>query len=271
MGKPIGDKGLELIKSFEGCYLNAYKDIVGVWTIGYGHTGKVDGKAIKTGMKITKEKASELLRADVQKHADYVDNGNYCPVTKKLNANQRDALISFCFNVGPGNLKKLCTGRSIKEISTAILQYDHAGGRVVAGLTKRRKAEKALFDAAVKKTTTTTATKKYNYPNKTYKTYTQKLFRQDLQIYFGCKSTTGNFTQELLGKTITLSKKTNATKGIVKFVQKYLKGLGYYDGTFTKVFDANTEKAVKKYQKSFGGVADGEITAKKKTWEKLLK
>ena len=74
MATPVGTKGLELVKEFEGCYLTAYKDIVGVWTIGYGHTGKVDGKAISKGMIITQAKANSLLKADLQAHANYVDN-----------------------------------------------------------------------------------------------------------------------------------------------------------------------------------------------------
>lgn len=61
----ISEKGLNLVKEFEGCYLNAYKCPAGVWTIGYGHTGSVDNKKIVLGMKITSAKATELLKADV--------------------------------------------------------------------------------------------------------------------------------------------------------------------------------------------------------------
>lgn len=273
MGKPIGDKGLKLVQEFEGCYLNAYKDIVGVWTIGYGHTGKVNGKAIASGMKITKEQASELLRADLQEHANYVDNPSFCPVTKSLNANQRDALISFCFNVGPGNLKKLCTGRTVSQIADGILNYDHAGGKVVKGLTRRRQAERALYLTKVATVTTTEIKKEksYNYDGKTYKTYTKSLFIKDLQTYFDCRTINGKFTDELYNKTITLSKSSNSKKGIIKFLQKYLKNLGYYQGDITKIFDANMEKTVKKYQQEKKLTSDGIITAKNATWKSLLK
>lgn len=263
MAKTIGKEGLELVKHFEGCYLTAYQDIVGVWTIGYGHTGTVDGKKITKGMKITNTKADSLLVKDLQQHANYVDNANFCPVTKKLNDNQRDALISFCFNVGPGNLKKLCANRTISEIGNHITDYDHAGGKVVAGLTRRRKEEQKLFKKAIPHT--------YNFTEKKYPDYTKKLFREDLQYALKCGTKNGTYTPELLKATVTLSTEKNTDHLIVRFVQKYLRHLGMYDEVPTKKFDANTKKAVKKFQKAFMDKPDGIMDAGKTTWKELIK
>ncbi len=144
MGKPIGKEALEMIKSFEGCRLQAYKCPAGVWTIGYGHTA-----GVKQGQVITQAQADAYLIADCQKFADYVDNFTYVPITKNLNDNQRDALISFAYNCGAGRLRTLCKRRTAAQIAEAILLYNKAGGKVLAGLTKRRKAERELFLRAV--------------------------------------------------------------------------------------------------------------------------
>ena len=141
MSKKIGHAGLELIMSFEGCRLTAYKPVATekYYTIGYGHYG-LD---VKRDMKISKAQAEAYLIADCQKFADYVDNKTYVPIT--LNTNQRDALISFAYNCGPGNLKKLCVGRTPAQIAEKLLAYNKAGGKVLNGLTRRREAERALF------------------------------------------------------------------------------------------------------------------------------
>lgn len=144
MSKPIGKEALEMIKQFEGCRLTAYKCPAGVWTIGYGHTA-----GVKEGQTITQAQADAFLISDCQKFADYVDNPAYVPITASLNDNQRDALISFAYNCGAGNLKTLCKGRTAVQISSAILLYNKAGGTVLPGLTKRRRAEQKLFNTPV--------------------------------------------------------------------------------------------------------------------------
>ena len=78
-----------------------------------------------------------------------MDNPAYCPLTAQLNANQRDALISFTFNCGAGCLKTLCKGRSLPQICTAMALYDKSNGKPLAGLTRRRKAEQELFNTPV--------------------------------------------------------------------------------------------------------------------------
>lgn len=135
----ISNTGLLLIKSFEGLRTKAYRDSVGVLTIGYGHT-----KGVTEGQTITEEQATEFLRQDVataEKSVNkWVDHYN-------LNQNQFDALVSFTFNCGGGNLTKLVDkgNRTLDEIATKILAYNKAGGKELAGLTRRRKAEQKLF------------------------------------------------------------------------------------------------------------------------------
>lgn len=147
MSRPIGAAGLALIKRFEGCRLTAYKPVPTekYWTIGWGHYGP----DVCQGDRITQVEADAMLAADCQRFADAVDNPAYCPLTAQLNDNQRDALISFAFNCGEGNLKKLCRGRTLPEICAAMEKYVLAGDKVLQGLVRRRKAEQELFKTPV--------------------------------------------------------------------------------------------------------------------------
>ena len=148
MSKPIGAAGLALIKRFEGCRLTAYKPVPTekYWTIGWGHYGP----DVREGDRITQAEADAMLAGDCQRFANAVDDPGYVPLTDKLNANQRDALISFAFNCGVGNLKTLCKGRSLPQICTGMEKYNKAGGKVLVGLTRRRAAEQALFTTPIK-------------------------------------------------------------------------------------------------------------------------
>jgi len=137
----ISNKGLDLIKKFEGCRLKAYKDPAGVPTIAYGHTA-----GVKMGDTITQEQADELLRDDLviyEGKVDKYDNKYH------WNQNQFDALVSFAYNIGSIDQLTSNGRRSIKTISDKILEYNKAGGKKLEGLVRRRKAEKALFDEAV--------------------------------------------------------------------------------------------------------------------------
>ena len=147
MSRPIGAAGLALIKRFEGCRLTAYKPVPTekYWTIGWGHYGP----DVREGDRITQAEADAMLAADCQRFADAVDNPAYCPLTARLNDNQRDALISFAFNCGEGNLKKLCLGRTLSEICADMKKYVLAGDKVLQGLVRRREAEQALFNSPV--------------------------------------------------------------------------------------------------------------------------
>lgn len=133
----INEKGLNLIKNFEGCRLTAYKCPAGILTIGYGHTGS----DVKAGMTITKEKANELLRKDLERFEKSVS----ATVKLPLNENQFSALVSFTYNCGVGNLRTLIKNRNIKQIGDSILKYNKAGGKILSGLVKRRSAEHNLF------------------------------------------------------------------------------------------------------------------------------
>lgn len=147
MGLNISSNGLKIIKKYEGCRLTAYKCPAGVWTIGYGHT-----KGVKQGMTITQAKADAYLEADCKTFVKAV-NKYYGKGKNKyqFNQNQFDALVSFTYNCGAGNLKILLNGgkRSIAEISKAIPKYTRANGKVLKGLANRRADEKNLFDKKV--------------------------------------------------------------------------------------------------------------------------
>jgi GH24 family phage-related lysozyme (muramidase) len=132
------DKGLELIKKYEGCKLVVYLDPIGIPTVGYGHTkGLTKGMV---GKRISQAEADNFLRQDLVV-AEKAVSGLKLP----LNQNQFDALVSFAFNCGTGNLKKLCSGRTITQIGNAIPLYNKAGGKVLTGLTRRRNSEKQLY------------------------------------------------------------------------------------------------------------------------------
>lgn len=134
-------KGISLIKEFEGLSLDAYLCSAGVLTIGYGHTG-----GVQKGDRITAKKAEELLQDDLKKF----ENGVLRLVRVPLNQNQFDALVSFAFNLGVGNLGKSTllrklNDRDFKGAATEFVRWNKAGGRELDGLTRRRNAEAELF------------------------------------------------------------------------------------------------------------------------------
>jgi GH24 family phage-related lysozyme (muramidase) len=135
------EKGIELIKSFEGCRLVGYNCPAGVPTIGYGHTGKVNGRPVKAGMKITQKTADKLLKTDLKKFEKEVSKfPNYM-----WSQNEFDALVSFAYNIGSINQLTELGLRSKKVIAQKIPLYNKGGGQVLSGLTKRRLAEQKLF------------------------------------------------------------------------------------------------------------------------------
>lgn len=143
------EKGIALIKKFEGCRLTAYPDPGtggAPWTIGYGWTFLVDGKPIKPGMTINQATADRLLKTGLVSY----ENAVLKLVRIKLNQNQFDALVSFAYNVGTLALStstllmKLNAG-DINSAANEFLRWNKAGGRVLPGLIRRREAERALF------------------------------------------------------------------------------------------------------------------------------
>lgn len=138
----INEEGLELIKSFEGLRLKAYRDQVGVWTIGYGHTGP----EVTQGYTVTEDEANSLFEADIEKF----ESGVVDLVLPLLNSNQFSALVSFAYNLGIGSLKRstlleLVNESEFEAASREFLKWSHAGSKVDLGLVKRRKAERDLF------------------------------------------------------------------------------------------------------------------------------
>lgn len=130
---------IEMIKSFEGLQLSAYKCTGGVWSIGYGHT-----KNVKEGDKISESQAEIYLQIDIQKAENHVNwyNNKYA---YGFNQNQFDALVSFTFNIG--SIDQLtANGKRTKEtIGEKIVLYNKAGGQVIKGLETRRALEQDLF------------------------------------------------------------------------------------------------------------------------------
>ncbi|MFM6454708.1 MAG: lysozyme [Planktothrix sp.] len=140
-GMTITSEGVKLIKSFEGMELEAYQDAVDVWTIGYGHT-----KTVEPGMAITEAKAEALLRQGLEEFEEAVTEA----VQVSINPNQFSALVSFCFNLGAGSLfqstlLKLLNQGDFQGAADQFPRWNKAGGQVLEGLTRRRKAERALF------------------------------------------------------------------------------------------------------------------------------
>jgi GH24 family phage-related lysozyme (muramidase) len=140
------DKGIALIKEFEGCKLTAYQDSVGVWTIGYGWTQPVDGKPIRAGMTIKQETAERLLKTGLVSYESDVSR----LVKVGLNQGQFDALVSFTYNLGARSLSTSTLLRKLNSGDYAgaadeFLRWNKAGGKVLNGLTRRREAERALF------------------------------------------------------------------------------------------------------------------------------
>jgi GH24 family phage-related lysozyme (muramidase) len=138
-----GAKGIALIKSFEGLSLNKYQDIVGKWTIGYGHLILPDEVF---NVALTEAQAETLLRRDLAVSEKGVNQYVLVPLTQ----NQFDALVSFTFNLGVGNLKsstllRVLNAHQYQSAADEFLRWDKAGGKQVAGLTRRRAAERALF------------------------------------------------------------------------------------------------------------------------------
>ncbi|NWD74845.1 lysozyme [Pseudomonas gingeri] len=138
-------KGIKLIKSFEGLRLNAYQDSVGVWTIGYGTT-----RGIAAGMTITTDQAERMLQNDIGRFEPQLDALAKVP----LSQNQWDSLMSFIYNLGAGNLGsstllKLLNAGDYAGASAQFPRWNKAGGQILAGLTRRREAEQAMFLGAV--------------------------------------------------------------------------------------------------------------------------
>lgn len=140
--KRLSAAGAQFIADFEGFRQSPYQDAVGFWTIGYGHTHGV-GPGSK---RVTKKRALQLLEADAADAATAVRD----LVDVRLDRHQFDALVSFVFNLGAGSLAESTLLKKLNKGDYAgarhqFARWNHAGGQVLEGLTRRRAAEAALF------------------------------------------------------------------------------------------------------------------------------
>ena len=137
----ISKSGIDLIAKWEGFRSNAYLDVVGVWTIGYGHT-----KGVRPGDTITKTEAKKWLESEIERHVAKFDTYIKVPLTQ----GQFDALASFHYNLGANILKgtgllDAINKQDWESASKQMLLYNKGGGRIIQGLVNRRKEESELF------------------------------------------------------------------------------------------------------------------------------
>jgi lysozyme len=164
--KTVSEKGIALIKRFEGLRTTAYRDAVGVWTIGYGHTSQAGPPSVFQGQKITAQEAHDILVQDLKGVVRLIYAVTPREKLDALPQDVFDVIVSFCFNVGVGTYrygsrrgaeKKIGIGSvwsgvvqgSPKKIAAGLKLYNRAGGRVLPGLTKRRAVEAELVEQAV--------------------------------------------------------------------------------------------------------------------------
>lgn len=280
------EKGINLIKQFEGCRLEAYQCAAGVWTIGYGHTA-----GVKSTDTITQTQAEEYLKADLEKYEKNVEKYN---AKYSWNQNEFDALVSFAFNIG--SIDKL-TANGTRERSTIaekMLLYNKAGEEVLEGLKKRRQAEQELFLTPV-----VAPVKQYVSKNKStdgsgiiktvqqwlnseYGSYIKKckacgnaLLEVDgefgfktkaaltlaLQIWINTFGHTlavdGVFGEKTKATCKIVSEKTNANTRGAQIVQAILYCYKYNPQLFAETFNANCTATLKHYQTDHGLEPDG--------------
>lgn len=227
----VSKQCIEMIKKFEGCYLEAYQDVVGVWTIGYGITTadkSITGKTIKKGMKITQETADKWLEEALNK--------KYLPKVIKyqskygFNTSQIDALVSFAYNVGSIDGITQNGTRNIGMIESKFLAYNKAGGKELRGLTRRRLRELDMFRKGAKK------------------------FDEGFPVL----PSRGYFQLADRGAQ-------------VKQVQKLLSWIDFYAGEIDGIYGAQTVEAVKKLQDMIGTTKNGKFGNKCLPWCKKYK
>lgn len=215
----VSKQCIEMIKEFEGCYLEAYQDVVGVWTIGYGITTadkSITGKTIKKGMKITQETADKWLEEALNK--------KYLPKVIKyqskygFNTSQIDALVSFAYNIGSIDGLTDKGKRLIRTIEDKILLYNKAGGKELRGLTRRRLRELDMFRKGAKK------------------------FDEGFPVL----PSRGYFQLADKGKQVGQ-------------VQKLLSWMDFYNGKIDNIYGPETVKAVKKLQDLIGTTQNGKF------------
>lgn len=263
------EKGLALIKQFEGCRLTAYKCPAGVWTIGWGHTG-----GVKQGRTITQAEADKLLREDLKQfEAKVAKYSSY-----NWNQNEFDALVSFAYNVGSIDGLTAKGTRKRSTIADKMLAYNKGGSKVLAGLTRRRKAERELF------LTPCGDSKLCAYQTQLNASYGLKIAEDGKWGPETAKATwigvqielnedgaglavdgdPGPKTQAALAKAVL---RRGHQGNLVYLLQGLLLGREYYSGAMDSDFGALTETAVRNFQADCGLEDDGVVG--KRTWGKL--
>ena len=145
----LTEKGIALMKEFEGLRLEAYQDSVGVWTIGYGNTYYEDGTRVKKGDRISKIRSLDLYTNIVNVFADQVRKSLTNP--ERVSDAQFSAMVSLAYNIGINAfrtstlLRKVNANPCDPTIPSEFLRWNKAGGKVLAGLTRRRQAEADLY------------------------------------------------------------------------------------------------------------------------------
>ncbi len=147
MGDPVNQATIDLIKRNEGCVLDAYPDPAtggDPWTIGYGHTGP----DVAEGLSITQERAEELLRQDLGRFQDGVDD--LIAENATISDSQYGAMVSLAFNIGLGNFRASSVLRDHnagdnQAAADAFRMWNKAAGKVMNGLTRRREEERTLY------------------------------------------------------------------------------------------------------------------------------
>jgi lysozyme len=143
----VNAEGYALIKKFEGCRLKSYLCPSAVWTIGYGNTFYEDGMKVKEGDVITQERAEELAKFIIDQFAVTIEPF----ILKPLTDNQFSACVSLAYNIGTAGFKrssvfkKLNINPNDSTIADSFRLWNKGGGKVLAGLVKRREAEIALY------------------------------------------------------------------------------------------------------------------------------
>lgn len=235
MPKTISDAGLSLIKAFEGCRLTAYKCLPSeqYYTIGWGHYGP----DVSAGQTITQEQADDMLRNDLHRYEAYVNDADYCPQTDSLNQSQFDALVSFCYNCGPGNLDALChDNATLDAVAADMLAYNKGGGKVLPGLVRRRQAEVDLFNS--------------NVPD------------------VGFPITEENESEETFEMEMRMLRRGDSGNDVFA-AMTLMKAHGYYDGTPDDLFGPRMEQGLLQMQRDNDLGADGLLG--KASWTYLLK
>lgn len=142
----VSDDGIALIKEFEGCKLEAYQDSVGIWTLGVGHTGP----DVFRGRTITEKEADALLKKDLAAAEKCVN----ISVFVELSQHEFDGLVSLVFNIGCAAFRGSTLLRKLNDglydaAAEQFGRWNKAGGKELAGLTRRREAERNLFESSV--------------------------------------------------------------------------------------------------------------------------